>query len=503
MTGDELPKDTFFAEMARLQVALTFDDVRLRTGHSEVMPHEVTLETRFSRNIPLKIPIVSAAMDTVTEHEMAIELAKLGGIGVIHRNFTSEQQASEVSKVKHYLSALIEQPVCVTPDDTIRAVLEMREKRQLSFHTFPVVNAEGLLVGIITHNDFDFCDDANRLVHEVMSKELLTAEKGITVHTAYDKMTEVKKKVLPLVDSSGHLAGMYVFSDVKRIISGSEAVYNIDEKGRLRVAAAVGTGDEALQRLECLVKKEVDVIVIDTAHGDSKLVLETLKEVKKRFSLDVVVGNISEPESAERLLEAGADGIKIGQGPGSICTTRPIAGVGCPQVTAVYHCSKIARLSGVPVCADGGLKYSGDIPIAIGAGADSVMMGNMLAGSKESPGKLEIFEGRQWKTYRGMGSLSALEERQGSRERYRQRGSSQFVPEGVEGIVPYCGELKDIIFQYLGGLRSGMGYVGAATIQELKEKANFWRITNAGQRESHPHSIHITREPPNYSGGER
>ena len=333
-----------------------------------------------------------------------------------------------------------------------------------------------------------------------MSTELLTASEGTSIDDAFDLMCKEKKKILPLVKSNGEISGMYVFSDVKRIKTRSAETYNVDDRGQLRVAAAVGIGEEALERVARLSGKNVDVIVIDTAHGDSRAVIDTLKEIKNKYSLDVVVGNVSIGESAKRLAKAGADGIKVGQGPGSICTTRIIAGIGRPQVSAVYDCAKSIEGYGIPICADGGLKNSGDIPVAIAAGAHSVMMGSMLAGTEEAPGKIVFREGRQWKTYRGMGSIGAMETSMSSRERYlqRQTGKSQLIPEGVEGLVPYKGRLGDILFQYVGGLRRGMGYVGAASIEELREKGDFDRITHAGVLESHPHDIRIIKESPNY-----
>jgi len=480
--------------------ALTFDNVGLITGYSEVMPDQVLVDSRFSRKVGLKIPIASAAMDTVTEYRLAIELAKLGGIGVIHRSLSPEEQASQVARVKHHLNGLIERPVCVFEDETISSILLKREEKGYSFHSFPVLSRAGKLVGLVTGNDFEFCDNLSLTAKEIMSIELLSAPEGITISGAYDLMRKEKKKILPLVNQTGEIAGMYVFSDVKRIKTGSAENYNLDLKGQLRVAAAVGTGQEALERVARLFEKNVDVIVIDTAHGDSKLVLETLQQIKKDYSLDVVVGNISVGESAKRLVAAGADGIKVGQGPGSICTTRPIAGIGRPQLSAVYDCARAIEDSDVPICADGGLRYSGDIPKAIAAGAHSVMMGNMLAGTEEAPGIIISVDGRQWKSYRGMGSLSALESSRSSRERYLQAQTEKnhLVPEGVEGLTPYKGKLSEIIVQYEGGLRKGMGYVGAASIEELREKGDFDRITSAGYSESHPHGIVMTKDAPNY-----
>jgi IMP dehydrogenase len=484
-------------------LALTFNDVRLRTGYSEIMPDLVKVDSRFSKNVGLKIPIVSAAMDTVTESKMAINLAKLGGIGVIHKNMTIEEQANQVLKVKYHLNGLIDNPVCVNEDDSIQSIKDMRKAKGYSFSSFPVLDKGKNLVGIITGNDFDFCSDFNLKAKEVMTsvKNMLTLSPGTDVKKAYETMQEKKKKAVPLVDGDGKLVGLYIFSDVKRIMTGSSEQYNTDSHGRLRVAAAIGAGGEAILRASALVKANVDVLVIDTAHGDSRPVYETLKEIKKKFpNTDVVVGNVSIGASAERLIKAGADGIKVGQGPGSICTTRIIAGIGRPQVSAVYDCAKVAEEYNIPICADGGLSTSGDITIAIAAGAHCVMLGSMLAGTDEAPGEKIFIQGQPWKSYRGMGSLGAMEIHKGSRERYGQSdtGKAQIVPEGVEGVVPYKGKLRDVIYQYVGGLRRGMGYVGAGTIQELREKGEFDRLTNAGLAESHPHDIKITKDSPNY-----
>ena len=490
-------------ERARKEgLALTFEDVRLRTGYTESMPDEANIESRFSRNVGLKIPIVSAAMDTVTEYSLAIELAKLGGIGVIHRSLSIEDQADHVARVKHHLNGLIEKPICVYENESVQSVLVKRKEKEYTFHSFPVLNIEGKLVGIVTGNDFEFCEDSSLLLRDIMSTELLSASKETSIDDAYDLMRREKKKILPLVTENGEVAGMYVFSDVKRIKTRSAETYNVDNKGQLRVAAAVGIGEEALERVERLSKR-VDVIVIDTAHGDSKYVIDTLREIKRNYSLDVVVGNVSMGESARRLVEAGADGIKVGQGPGSICTTRIIAGIGRPQVSAIYDCFKAIEESGIPICADGGLRSSGDIPVAIAAGAHSVMMGSMLAGTEEAPGNIIFAEGRQWKSYRGMGSIGAMEKSKSSRERYlqQQTGKNQLVPEGVEGLVPYKGRLAEVILQYVGGLRRGMSYVGASSIEELREKGDFDRITPAGFSESHPHDVRITKDSPNYRSG--
>ena len=481
-------------------LALTFDDVRLKTGYAATMPDDVSLGSLFSRHVQLKIPITSAAMDTVTEYTLAIELAKLGGLGVIHRSLTPEEQAAQVARVKNNLNGRIEKPICVYDDQTVADVLKRRQRKLYTFHSFPVQNREGKLVGILTGNDFDFCDDPSQLIREVMtSQDLLTSPEGTTIQQAYEIMQREKRKILPLVTSDNRVAGLYIFSDVKRIMTGDAQTYNVDKNGQLLVAAAIGAGEGALSRLELLVNAHVDVVVIDTAHGDSKAVYDTLRDIKRSHGgLDVVVGNVSIGTSAKRLAEAGADGIKIGQGPGSICTTRVIAGIGRPQVSAIYDCAKAAD---IPLCADGGLRNSGDIPIAIAAGAHSVMMGSMLAGTEEAPGDIVFIDGRQWKTYRGMGSLGAMETNESSRERYNQQGGAKnnLIPEGVEGLVPYKGKLSVIILQHVGGLRRGMGYVGAASIKELQEKGDFDRITGAGLSESHPHDIHITKDSPNYT----
>ncbi|MCU0642177.1 MAG: IMP dehydrogenase [archaeon] len=487
--------------------ALTFNDLRLRTGYSKVMPANVSLKTKFSRNVSLEIPVASAAMDTVTESRLAIELAKLGGIGVIHKNLGPEEQARHVARVKNHLNGRIRTPIRVYEDETIGDILKRREEKEYGFHSFPVISrADSTLVGIITATDFDFCgkEDMPKKALEVMTRGPRTAKSDTTLNDAYGIMREFKIKSLPLVDAQNRVVGMYVLKDVKRIMERSALTYNLDNQQRLRVAAAIGTDKEALERLEKLVAECVDVIVIDTAHGDSEPVYETLKTIKKNHpKLDVVVGNISVGDSAKRLADAGADGIKVGQGPGSICTTRIIAGVGRPQVSAVYDCARATESYEIPICADGGLVNSGDIPIAIACGAYSVMMGSMLAGTEESPGDIVFYKGRQWKRYRGMGSLSAMEQNKGSRDRYLQEESAKdrLVPEGMDGLTPFKGRLETVMHQYVGGLRKGMGYVGAASIEELRDKGEFDRITHAGLAESHPHDIEVTVEAPNYNRG--
>ncbi len=500
-----LKKDKFFEKIENLGLALSYGDVRLRTAYAEVGPNEVKLQSRFSRNVPLNAPLVSSPMDMVTEHKMAIAMALAGGLGIIHRALSPKDQAKEVSRVKFYLNGLIEKPICLQSGETVKSVLKMIEEKGYSFHSFPVLDGRGKLAGLVSGSDLEFCADSRLKVAQVMTKakNLVTAKNGVTLKQAYATMQKTKKKILPLLDKQNKLTGMYVYSDVKRIATGGSPEYNLDDNGNLRVGAAVGVGKEAMERAEQLGERGVDVLVIDTAHGDSRAVLETLKELKHKYpKIDVVAGNVSEAESAERLAKAGADGIKVGQGPGSICTTRVVAGIGCPQVTAVYNCSRALRGSGVAVCADGGIEYSGDITVALAAGADSVMLGKMLSGTDEAPGEVFIRNGMPFKQYRGMGSLGAMQASAAARERYAQAqtGKDKLVPEGIEAIVPYKGEAGKIIFQALGGLRSGLGYTGAANIKELQAKADFYYISAAGLSESHPHGVTMEKEAPNYLG---
>jgi IMP dehydrogenase len=488
--------------MDALGLALSLDDVRLRSGYSRVAPGDVDLRTKFSRNVFLNCPIVSSPMDTVTEEEMAVAMAKAGGLGIIHRALSPKEQAAQVARVKYHLNGLIKNPICFNVSETIESIERTIEAKKYQFRSFPVLDENGRVAGLLTSNDFDFCPSPSLVAGDVMSRDLLSVEDySPSLEKVFEIMMKNKKKVLPVVDKDGYLQGMYIFSDIKRIVTGSSGIFNLDANGNLRVGAAVGVGEEGLERAERCARKRVDVLVVDTAHGDSKPVLDALKELKRNFpNVDVVVGNVSEGESAKRLVDAGADGIKVGQGPGSICTTRVIAGIGCPQVTAVHNCEAAIRDAGVPICADGGVKQSGDITIAIGAGAHSVMLGNLLAGTKESPGEVVIRNGLPVKMYRGMGSLGAMEDSRASRERYRQSADTcgKLVPEGVEGLVAYKGEVAGILYQLLGGLRSGMGYIGAATIEELREYADFFRISSEGLGESHPHNVEIAKEPPNY-----
>ncbi|MBU0722181.1 IMP dehydrogenase [Patescibacteria group bacterium] len=500
-----LKKDKFFEKIETLGLALSYGDVRLRTSHSEIAPSQVKLSSRFSRRVPLKAPLISAPMDMITEHKMAIALAVSGGLGIIHRALKPEDQVKEVSRVKFYLNGLIEKPICVSPKDTIAGVLKMIKEKNYSFRSFPVIDVKGKLLGLMSSNDIEFCPDNNYRAGRVMTKtkDAVTAKGAISFKQAYDIMRKNKKKILPLIDKQNKLVGMYVYSDVKRIVSGGSPWLNIDANGNLRVGAAIGVGEDAYERAGMLAERGVDVLVIDTAHGDSKAVLETLKQLKKDYpEIDIVAGNVSEAESAKRLVQAGADGVKVGQGPGSICTTRVVAGIGCPQVTAIYNCARALRGSGVSICADGGIEYSGDATVALAAGADSVMLGQMLAGTNEAPGEVFMRNDLPVKKYRGMGSLAAMQESQAAKERYGQKysGQDKLVPEGVEAVVPYKGAAANIIFQTLGGLRSGLSYTGAADIKELQAKADFYYISSAGLSESHPHGIIMEKEAPNYLG---
>ena len=493
--------DRFFRKIGAAGEALTYEDVRLRTDHSSVLPKDVDLHSRFSRNVSLNIPVVSAAMDRVTEYKMAIALAKYGGLGVIHKNMTPPEQALSVARVKHYLNGLIESPICIDAKETIEVVLRWRDEKGYTFHTFPVTE-KNILVGLMTRNDFDFASDKDRPVRDVMTplRELMTAPSGTSIKEAYVKMQKGKKKVLPLTTKGGKLAGMYVFSDLERILAGNSSS-NTDKAGNLRVAAAIGVGEMALERAKLLSESRCDVFVIDTAHGDSENVFQTIKKVKARYSrIDIVAGNVSRGESAKRLAKAGADGVLVGQGPGSICTTRIISGIGTPQVSAVYDCAKALRGSGVPVCADGGISNSGDMVVALGVGAESVMLGRLLAGSLEAPGETRIVQGMKVKDYRGMGSIGAMRENIASRERYRQGTTplNKLVPEGVEALVPFSGSVSESLDQYVGGIRSGMGYIGAHNIGELRRKAEIFRITPAGLKESHPHDLLYVEDAPNY-----
>ena len=476
---------------------LTFDDVLLIPDYSEVLPREVNLETRFSRHIKLNIPFVSAAMDTVTESTMAIAIAREGGIGVIHKNMSIDEQARQVSIVKRAENGMIYDPVTIRRGSKVRDALALMNEYHIG--GIPVVDEEGHLVGIVTNRDLRFEQNMDRPIDEVMTSEnLVTTNQQADLVSASHILQENKIEKLPVVDKDGKLIGLITYKDITK--AKDKPIACKDSKGRLRVAAGVGVTNDTFDRIQALVKAGVDAIVIDTAHGHSRSVIEKVKEARRAFSdIDIVVGNVATGEAARMLLDAGADAIKVGIGPGSICTTRIIAGVGVPQLSAIYNVAQVLEGTGVPLIADGGLRYSGDIVKALAAGGNSVMIGSLLAGTEESPGETIIFNGRKYKTYRGMGSLEAMEN--GSKDRYFQSGvveTKKLVPEGISGRVPFKGTVQEVLYQLAGGLRSGMGYCGAATIDAL-HNAKFTRITHSGVLESHPHDITITSEAPNYS----
>ena len=485
------------ASKSNLQEGLTYDDVLLVPAFSEILPRDVDTSTYFSRNIKLKVPIVSAAMDTVTESAMAIAIAQEGGIGVLHKNMTIEQQTNEVRKVKRSESGMIHDPITLHQNATIHEALGiMREQR---IGGIPIVNDKNKLVGILTNRDLRFETDESRKVKEVMtSGQLITVTGVVSLQKAEVILRQYKIEKLPVVDRSGKLIGLVTYKDIIKFKSRPNSCK--DKLGRLRVAAGIGVTADMLDRVSSLVNAGVDAIVIDTAHGHSKGVINALKSVKKKFSgLDVIVGNVGTAEGAKLLVKNGADGVKVGIGPGSICTTRVVAGVGVPQLTAVADAASAIKGSGVPIIADGGIRFTGDIPKAIAAGANSIMAGSMFAGVEESPGETIIFEGRKFKSYRGMGSIEAM--REGSKDRYFQDAEDdikKLVPEGIVGRVPYKGTLAETVYQLVGGLRAGMGYCGAKNIADL-QKAKFIRITQSGVRESHPHGVTIVKEAPNYT----
>jgi len=477
---------------------LTYDDVLLIPNYSEVLPREVSTKTQFTKNITLNVPIVSAAMDTVTESAMAIAMAQEGGIGVLHKNMTIEQQATEVRKVKRAEAGMIMDPVTLGLSAKVGdAKAAMKE---FGIGGIPVVDANQILKGIVTNRDLRFEKNNERPITEVMTTDhLVTAPKGTTLAQAEEILQENKIEKLPVIDTDNKLVGLITFRDITKVTQKPNA--NKDAYGRLRVAAALGVTADVVERAAALVNAGVDAVIIDTAHGHTKGVVDVLKKVKTAFpQLDVVVGNIATPEAALYLAENGADAVKVGIGPGSICTTRVVAGVGFPQFSAVLEIAAVLKGTGVPVIADGGIRYTGDIPKAVAAGADSVMLGSLLAGTKESPGETIIYEGRKFKSYRGMGSVEAM--KQGSKDRYFQDVEDdvkKLVPEGIVGRVAYKGELNESMLQFVGGLRAGMGYCGSASIKDLQEKGRFVRITTSGINESHPHDVTITKEAPNYS----
>ena len=477
---------------------LTYDDVLLIPGYSEILPRDVSIKSKFTKNISLNVPISSAAMDTVTESKMAIAMAREGGIGVLHKNMTIEQQAVKVRKVKRAESGMIIDPVTLPMDAIVKdAKNSMKEH---SIGGIPIIDKDGFLKGIVTNRDLRFEKEDNRPITEIMtSNGLVTTAEGTSLQQAEVILQKQKIEKLPVVDADFKLVGLITFRDITKLTQ--KPISNKDQFGRLRVAAAIGVTPDAVERTKALVKSGVDAIIIDTAHGHTKGVVTVLKSIKANFpDLDVVVGNIATAEAAKYLAEAGADAVKVGIGPGSICTTRVVAGVGFPQFSAVLEVAAALKGTGVPVIADGGIRYTGDIPKALAAGADSVMLGSLLAGTKESPGETIIYEGRKFKSYRGMGSVEAMKE--GSKDRYFQDVEDdikKLVPEGIVGRVPYKGDLFESIHQFIGGLRAGMGYCGAKDIESLKENGQFVKITSSGISESHPHNVMITKEAPNYS----
>ena len=474
--------------------SITFDDVLLVPSYSEVIPNQVDLSTHLTKTIKLNIPMMSASMDTVTEHRMAIAMARQGGIGIIHKNMSIEAQAEEVDKVKRSENGVITDPFYLSPEHTLADANELMAKFRIS--GVPITEGRKL-VGIITNRDLKFETDFSKKIKDSMTSEgLVTAKEGITLEEAKAILAKARKEKLPIVDDDFNLKGLITIKDIEKQIKYPNSAK--DAKGRLLCGAGVGITSNVLERVDALVKAQVDVIVLDSSHGHSANVIRCLKMIKEAYpELPLIAGNIATGEAAKDLIEAGADAVKVGIGPGSICTTRVVSGIGVPQISAIMDCYEVAKEYGVPVIADGGIKYSGDITKAIAAGANVCMMGSMFAGCDEAPGEFELFQGRKYKVYRGMGSISAMEN--GSKDRYFQEGAKKLVPEGVEGRVAYKGSVEDTIFQMLGGLRSGMGLCGTPTIEELKQRGRFIKITAASLKESHPHDIHITKEAPNYS----
>ncbi len=477
---------------------ITFDDVSLVPDYADFLPHDADIATRLTKRVNLNIPFLSAAMDTVTESRMAIGMAMQGGIGIIHKNMDIARQCREVEIVKHHLNGLIRTPITFQPGDTLRHVREYKASHGFTFSGFPIVDADRRLAGILTAADIKFVRNPDVRVAEIMTKKVITAGPATTLEEAYSIMQHEKVGKLPLVED-GRLVGLYSFYDVSTLIENARPLFNRDERHRLRVGAAIGAGEH--DRAEALAEKNVDVLVVDTAHGHSKNVIEMCRWLKTHFpGLDVIAGNVATGEAALALRDAGADGIKVGIGPGSICTTRVVAGVGIPQISAIYQCAKALQGS-IPLVADGGIRYSGDVPKALAAGADTVMMGSILAGTEESPGEKTIHQGRQYVVYRGMGSLTAMQTSRGSRERYGQADApeSDLIPQGIEGIVPFSGKLEKVLTQFCGGLRAACGYCGCRTIPELQQRGRLVRVTASGVREAHPHDVKIIKEAPNYS----
>ncbi|HSA59047.1 MAG TPA: IMP dehydrogenase [bacterium] len=479
----------------QIPIAYTFDDVLLLPGESSVLPTDVDTGVKLTEKISLTIPLISAAMDTVTESKTAIAMARLGGLGIIHKNLTPEEQALEVEKVKRAESGMILEPVTMTPDQKLGEAAQLMKKHDIS--GVPIIVGKKV-VGILTHRDLRFQKNLNQKIEDAMTKEVVTAKEGITIEKAKEILQKNRIEKLPVVDAQGNLKGLITIKDIEQALRYPNSCK--DELGRLRVGAAIGVGKVALDRAEILINEGADLIIIDTAHGHSRSVIDTAKEFRERFAkVALVAGNVATADGAEALIKAGVHAIKVGVGPGSICTTRVVSGVGVPQFTAILECASVANRYQIPLIADGGIKFSGDITKAMAAGATAVMAGGLFAGTDEAPGETILYQGRSFKTYRGMGSLNAM--RRGSKDRYFQEGvtdASKLVPEGIEGMVPARGPISDQIHQLIGGLRSGMGYVGAANIAELRKKARFVQITSAGLKESHVHDVTITKESPNY-----
>jgi len=483
--------------MKQILESLTFDDVLLKPGYSEIAPKEADTRTKVTKNIFLNIPIISSAMDTVTESALAIALAQAGGMGVIHKNMSVVEQAEQVEKAKRFESGMVVDPVTLSPEDTIAHAIAITEKRGIS--GFPVVDKNNKLVGILTHRDWQFEARPGLKVKELMTKHgLITAPEGTSLEQAKKIFQKHRVEKLPVVDKKFKLKGLITVKDIQKTIQHPFA--SKDHLGRLLVAASIGVTGDFFERAGALVKAKVDVLVIDTAHGHTKRVIDACKKIKSAFpKVELIVGNVATAEGTKALIAAGADAVKVGMGPGSICTTRIISGAGVPQISAILECSEVSSKAKVPLISDGGIKFSGDVTKALAAGADSVMIGSLFAGTDESPGEMVLYQGRSFKTYRGMGSLSAM--KQGSRDRYSQENESnlqKLVPEGIEGRVPYKGPLENVVNQLVGGLRAGMGYCGAKNISELHKKSQFLRITSAGLKESHVHDVKITKEAPNY-----
>lgn len=473
---------------------LTFDDVLLIPAHSDVLPRDVDVRTHLTQNVTLNIPVMSAGMDTVTEAEMAIAMAREGGIGVIHKNMSIDEQAREVKLVKRSEHGIIVDPIYLAPDNTLSDADELMNKYHIS--GVPITE-NGKLVGIITNRDMRFETDLSRPISDIMtSKGLITAPEHTTMEEAKRILQAHRIEKLPLVDDAGHLKGLITIRDIEKMRKFPNS--NKDSDGRLKVAAAIGVTSDVEDRVEALLDAKADVLVIDTAHGHSEGVLQTIRRLRKAFpQLELIAGNVATYDATKALIEAGVSAVKVGIGPGSICTTRVIAGIGVPQITAIYDCAKAAEGTGIPIIADGGIQYSGDIAKALGAGASCVMLGNLLAGTEEAPGEMIIYQGKNYKSYRGMGSLGAMQA--GSKDRYFQQNAKKLVPEGIEGRIPYKGHVSDVLFQLIGGLRASMGYCGAKNIKAMNEDTQFIQITGAGLRESHPHDVSITKEAPNYS----